>query len=91
MPPRPCIGQRPERTPAHCTPWTTFARQTLAAGLVRFTRIACFRCPLPTGKVSRAEADKGAFRRFRAGASTGVAAVLSCLCLVELGLKVKTK
>jgi hypothetical protein len=80
MPPRPCIGQRPERTPAHCTPWTTFARQTLAAGLVRFTRIACFRCPLPTGKVSETETDTTAhFARFR------------CLCRVELGLKVKTK
>jgi hypothetical protein len=80
MPPRPCIGQRPERTPAHCTPWTTFARQTLAAGLVRFTRIACFRCPLPTGKVSQAETDTTAhFAGFR------------CLCRVELGLKVKTK
>jgi len=53
---------------------------TLAAGLVRFTRIACFRCPLPTGKVSQAETDtKAHFAGFR------------CLCLIELGLKVKTK
>jgi hypothetical protein len=81
MPPWPCIGQRPERTRAHCIPWTTLHdAQTLATGPVRFTRIACFRCPLPTGKVSQAETDTTAhFARFR------------CLCRVELGLKVKTK